>query len=87
MDGFFLHQLLEAEQQVAQLQDKERELEVCLEATRSQIREKDTQLEEQKRRERDLLTTITEYVRTGCRKHIILSVAMVIIFTLCTKRQ
>ncbi|XP_053183464.1 centrosomal protein of 85 kDa [Scomber japonicus] len=53
-------QLLEAEQQVAQLQDKERELEVCLEATRSQIREKDVQLEEQKRRERDLLTTITD---------------------------
>ncbi|XP_062278722.1 centrosomal protein of 85 kDa [Scomber scombrus] len=53
-------QLLEAEQQAAQLQDKVRELEVCLEATRSQIREKDAQLEEQKRRERDLLTTITD---------------------------
>lgn len=53
-------QLLEAEQQAAQLQDKVRELEVCLEATRSQLREKDAQLEEQKRRERDLLTTITD---------------------------
>lgn len=65
---FFLKQLLEAEQQAAQLQDKVRELEVCLEATHSQLREKDAQLEEQKRRERDLLTTITEYVytQTGC---------------------
>ncbi|XP_041798208.1 centrosomal protein of 85 kDa isoform X2 [Chelmon rostratus] len=53
-------QLLEAEQQVAQLQEKVRELEVCLETTRSQLREKDTHLEEQKRRERDLLTTITD---------------------------
>lgn len=58
----FLHQLLEAEQQTARLEEKVRELEVCLETTRSQLREKDTQLEEQKRRERDLLTTITEYV-------------------------
>ncbi|XP_044062974.1 centrosomal protein of 85 kDa isoform X1 [Siniperca chuatsi] len=53
-------QLLEAEQQVIQLQEKVRELEVCLETTRSQMREKDAQLEDQKRRERDLLTTITD---------------------------
>ncbi|XP_040900436.1 centrosomal protein of 85 kDa isoform X1 [Toxotes jaculatrix] len=53
-------QLLEAEQQAAQLQEKVKELEVCLETTCSQLREKDAQLEEQKRRERDLLTTITD---------------------------
>nr|XP_046254400.1 centrosomal protein of 85 kDa [Scatophagus argus]XP_046254401.1 centrosomal protein of 85 kDa [Scatophagus argus] len=53
-------QLLEAEQQVAQLQEKVRELEVSLETTQSQLREKDAHLEEQKRRERDLLTTITD---------------------------
>lgn len=67
MDVFFvvvvLHQLLEAEQQVAQLQEKVQELEVCLETTRSQLREKDAHLDDQKRRERDLLTTITEYAR------------------------
>lgn len=61
-----LYQLLEAEQQVAQLQDKVRELEACLETTHSQLREKDTHMEDQKRRERDLLTTITEYVHTRC---------------------
>lgn len=55
-------QLLEAEQQAAQLQEKARELEVCLETTRLQLREKDAHLEEQKRKERDLLTTVTEYV-------------------------
>uniref|UniRef100_A0A3Q1E914 Centrosomal protein 85 n=1 Tax=Acanthochromis polyacanthus TaxID=80966 RepID=A0A3Q1E914_9TELE len=53
-------QLLEAEQQAAELQGKVKELEACVETTRSQLREKDTQLEEQKRRERDLLTTITD---------------------------
>ncbi|XP_039974399.1 centrosomal protein of 85 kDa isoform X1 [Xiphias gladius] len=53
-------QLLEAEQQAGQLQEKVKELEVCLETTCSQLREKDAQLEEQKRRERDLLTTITD---------------------------
>ncbi|KAE8288606.1 Centrosomal protein of 85 kDa [Larimichthys crocea] len=53
-------QLLEAEQQVAQLQEKVRELEACVETTHSQLRERDAHLEEQKRRERDLLTTITE---------------------------
>lgn len=57
-----VHQLQEAEQQVAQLQERVRELEVCLEATHSQLREKDAHVEEQRRRERDLLTTITEYV-------------------------
>ncbi|XP_062254870.1 centrosomal protein of 85 kDa isoform X2 [Platichthys flesus] len=53
-------QLLEAEQQAAQLQENAKELEACLETTRSQLREKDALLEEQKRRERDLLTTITD---------------------------
>lgn len=59
-----MHQLLEAEQQVAQLQEKVRELEACVETTHSQLRERDAHLEEQKRRERDLLTTITEYEHT-----------------------
>lgn len=58
-----LFQLLESEQQVAQLQETVKELEATLETTRSQLQDKDTQLEEQKRRERDLLTTITEYVQ------------------------
>ncbi|KAF3691734.1 Centrosomal protein of 85 kDa [Channa argus] len=53
-------QLLEVEQQAAQLQEKVQELEVCLEKTQSQLEETDTQLEEQKRRERDLLTSITD---------------------------
>lgn len=53
-------QLLEAEHHVAQLEEKVRELEACLEMTNSQLKEKDTYLEEQKRRERDLLTTITD---------------------------
>ncbi|XP_072250683.1 centrosomal protein of 85 kDa isoform X2 [Leuresthes tenuis] len=53
-------QLLEAEQQAAQLQERVRELEASLETTRSQLWDKDAQLEEQKRRERDLLTTITD---------------------------
>ncbi|XP_051261778.1 centrosomal protein of 85 kDa isoform X1 [Dicentrarchus labrax] len=53
-------QLLEAEKQVTQLQDKVRDLDVCLETTCSQLREKDAHLDEQKRRERDLLTTITD---------------------------
>lgn len=53
-------QLVETEQKAAQLQDKVKELEACLETTRSHIREKDALLEEQKRRERDLLTTITD---------------------------
>ncbi|XP_063735594.1 centrosomal protein of 85 kDa isoform X2 [Eleginops maclovinus] len=53
-------QLVEAEQQAAQLQETVRDLELCLDTTRSQLREKDAQLDEQKRRERDLLTTITD---------------------------
>ncbi|XP_029306798.1 centrosomal protein of 85 kDa isoform X2 [Cottoperca gobio] len=53
-------QLVEAEQQAAQLQEKVQDLEACLETTCSQLREKDAQLEDQKRRERDLLTTITD---------------------------
>lgn len=56
---------MEAEQQASHLQERLRELEVCLETTHSQLREKDTQLEDQKRRERDLLTTITEYAHTN----------------------
>uniref|UniRef100_A0A7N6FA20 Centrosomal protein of 85 kDa-like CC4 coiled-coil domain-containing protein n=1 Tax=Anabas testudineus TaxID=64144 RepID=A0A7N6FA20_ANATE len=62
-------QLLEAEQQAAELQEKVKELEVCLETTRSQLREKDAQLEDQKHKERDLLTTITEYVATVFTLH------------------
>lgn len=60
----FFCQLQEAEQQASSLQEKVKELETSVEATRLQLRERDTQLEEQKRRERDLLTTITEYVYT-----------------------
>lgn len=59
------YQLQEAELEAAKLQEKAKELEGCLEATRSQLKEKDAQLEEQKRRERDLLTTITEYVHSS----------------------
>ncbi|XP_077455192.1 centrosomal protein of 85 kDa [Stigmatopora argus] len=53
-------ELQEAQQQAAQLQDNVKELEASLEATRSQIQEKDSQLGEQKRKERDLLTNITD---------------------------
>uniref|UniRef100_A0A8C7WMU2 Centrosomal protein 85 n=1 Tax=Oryzias sinensis TaxID=183150 RepID=A0A8C7WMU2_9TELE len=53
-------QLLEAEEQAAQLQERVTELEASLKTKTSQLRGKETQLEEQKRRERDLLTTITD---------------------------
>ncbi|XP_024655057.1 centrosomal protein of 85 kDa isoform X2 [Maylandia zebra] len=53
-------QLLEAEHQVAELERKVKELDDCLATTNSQLKEKDSYLEEQKRRERDLLTTITD---------------------------
>ncbi|KAI4811795.1 hypothetical protein KUCAC02_014669 [Chaenocephalus aceratus] len=53
-------QLVEAEQHAAQLQETVRDLELCLDTMRSQLREKDAHLDEQKRRERDLLTTITD---------------------------
>ncbi|XP_049587176.1 centrosomal protein of 85 kDa isoform X1 [Syngnathus scovelli] len=53
-------ELQEAEQQAARLQEKVKELEASLEATRTQLHEKNTQSEEQKRKERDLLTTITD---------------------------
>uniref|UniRef100_A0A3Q4I3E5 Centrosomal protein 85 n=1 Tax=Neolamprologus brichardi TaxID=32507 RepID=A0A3Q4I3E5_NEOBR len=53
-------QLLEAEHQVAELEGKVKELDDCLATTNSQLKEKDAYLEEQKRRERDLLTTITD---------------------------
>lgn len=56
----FLLQLLEVEQRAAQLQSRIRELEVCVEEARAHTREKDAQLEEQKRRERELLTTVTK---------------------------
>lgn len=59
-DDFLPKQLLEAEQQAAVLRNQVRELELCLDSTRSQLREKDAHLEEQKRKERDLLTTVTE---------------------------
>ncbi|XP_010883710.1 centrosomal protein of 85 kDa [Esox lucius] len=52
-------QLLEAGQRVSQLQARVKELEVCLEEARSHTREKDTKLEEQRLRERELLTTVT----------------------------
>ncbi|XP_056142181.1 centrosomal protein of 85 kDa [Lampris incognitus] len=52
-------ELLESEQRAAQLQGRVRELEVCLEEAHSHTREKDAQLEEQRRRERELLTTVT----------------------------
>ncbi|CAI5663273.1 centrosomal protein of 85 kDa isoform X1 [Oreochromis niloticus] len=53
-------QLLEAEHQVTELEEKVKEMEACLATTNSQLKEKDAYLEEQKRRERDLLTTITD---------------------------
>lgn len=53
-------QLQEAEQHATELQEKVKEMESRVEATNSQLREKDAHLEEQKRRERDLLTTITD---------------------------
>lgn len=46
---------------MATLREKARELELCIETTRAQLRDKDVYLEDQKRKERDLLTTITEY--------------------------
>lgn len=58
---FVSFQLQEAEQHATELQEKVKEMESRVEATNSQLREKDAHLEEQKRRERDLLTTITEY--------------------------
>lgn len=53
-------QLQEAEQTATELQGKVKEMENRVEATNSQLREKDAHYEEQKRRERDLLTTITD---------------------------
>ncbi|XP_064805794.1 centrosomal protein of 85 kDa-like [Oncorhynchus masou masou] len=51
-------QLSEVEQRAFQLQGRVRELEVCLEEAPSHTRERDTQLEEKRRRERELLTTV-----------------------------
>ncbi|KAM9852611.1 centrosomal protein of 85 kDa [Aulostomus maculatus] len=53
-------QLQEAEEQAAQLQEKVKELEGCLEATRAQLGERDAQVEGQKQKERDLMTTIAD---------------------------
>ncbi|XP_057690926.1 centrosomal protein of 85 kDa isoform X2 [Corythoichthys intestinalis] len=53
-------ELHEAEQQAAQLQEKVKELEASLGATRSHIQEKEAQLEEQRQKERGLLTNITD---------------------------
>uniref|UniRef100_A0AAV2MDZ0 Centrosomal protein of 85 kDa-like CC4 coiled-coil domain-containing protein n=1 Tax=Knipowitschia caucasica TaxID=637954 RepID=A0AAV2MDZ0_KNICA len=53
-------QLQEAEQHATELTEKVKDMESQAEATNSQLQEKDAQLEEQKRRERDLLTAITE---------------------------
>lgn len=53
-------QLQEAEQTATELHEKVKEMENRVETTNSQLRERDTHLEEQKRRERDLLSTITD---------------------------
>lgn len=53
-------QLQEAEQSATELQERVKDMENRVEATNCQLREKDAHLEEQKRRERDLLTTITD---------------------------
>ncbi|CAL8355002.1 unnamed protein product [Arctogadus glacialis] len=52
-------QLLQAEEKAAQLQARLRELGVSLEEARSHAREKEALLEDQRRRERELLTTVT----------------------------
>ncbi|CAL8249675.1 unnamed protein product [Boreogadus saida] len=52
-------QLLQAEEKAAQLQARLRELGVSLEEARSHGREKEALLEEQRRKERELLTTVT----------------------------
>ncbi|KAM6967336.1 centrosomal protein of 85 kDa [Aplochiton taeniatus] len=52
-------QLLEVEERSALLQGSVMELEVCLEEARTRSREKDSLLEEQKQREKELLTTVT----------------------------
>ncbi|CAL8248196.1 unnamed protein product [Lota lota] len=52
-------QLLQAEERVAQLQGRVRELGVSLEEARAHTREKEALLEEQRRKERELLTTVT----------------------------
>ena len=54
-------QLLQAEERATQLQGRVRELGVSLEEARSHTREKETLLEEQRRKERELLTTVTRY--------------------------
>ncbi|XP_072317327.1 centrosomal protein of 85 kDa isoform X2 [Eucyclogobius newberryi] len=53
-------QLQEAEQHATELQERVKDMESRVEATNSQLLEKDVHLDEQKRRERDLLTTITD---------------------------
>ncbi|XP_030215373.1 centrosomal protein of 85 kDa isoform X1 [Gadus morhua] len=52
-------QLLQTEEKAAQLQARLRELGVSLEEARSHAREKEALLEDQRRKERELLTTVT----------------------------
>ena len=54
-------QLLQTEEKAAQLQARLRELGVSLEEARSHAREKEALLEDQRRKERELLTTVTRY--------------------------
>lgn len=51
--------LEEVEERAAELQSTVKDLEVQLEAAHTAVRNKETQLEEQRRKERDLLTTVT----------------------------
>ncbi len=52
-------QLEEVEERTAQLQATIRDLEAKLDEARNAVRNKDTQLEEQRCKERELLTTVT----------------------------
>jgi len=54
-------QLEEVEERAAQLQATVRDLEVQLEGARSAVRNKETQLEEQRCKERELLATVTRW--------------------------
>ncbi len=52
-------QLEEVEERTAQLQATIRDLEAKLDEARNAVRNKETQLEEQRCKERELLTTVT----------------------------
>lgn len=52
-------QLEEVEERAVELQSVVRDLEVQLEAAHTAVRNKETQLEEQTHKERELLTTVT----------------------------